>query len=286
MYCNPYSITTATLVLVTLAGLCLGSFLTVVIERLPRMLARQWHSDALAILGQPPPNEAPLSLALPCSHCPRCQQPIAWHDNIPVLGWLKRRGRCAHCRAPISPLYPAVELAAAALTVTIIYTQGISVSSSMLTGAALTLLALATIDLRTQLLPDILTLPLLWAGLIYQLLNAPDMLESAVIGAIVGYSALWSISMLFLLITKRDGMGHGDFKLTAALGAWLGWEILPLVMLIAAGAGAIGGLLSHVLSPGLRSKPLPFGPWLALAGWCGLMAGDTLMASYLSIFQP
>ncbi|ALM54654.1 methyltransferase [Halomonas huangheensis] len=278
--------TTLPLALVALAGLCLGSFLTVVIERLPRILARQWRSDALVIAGRLPATEAPLSLVRPASHCPRCQQSIAWHDNIPVLGWLKRRGRCAHCRASISPLYPTIELSAAVLTVAIIYTQGLSGSSIMLVGAALTLLALAAIDLRTQLLPDILTLPLLWAGLIYQLLIAPDMLESAVIGAIVGYGAMWCISMLYLLVTRHEGMGHGDFKLTAALGAWLGWEMLPLVMLIAAGTGAVCGLLSHALSPDLRGKPLPFGPWLALAGWCGLIAGDTLMSSYLSLFQP
>lgn len=283
MSSDPHAVTVLMFV-TALAGLCLGSFLTVVIERLPKMMARQWRSEARAILELEPNHEPSLSLALPGSHCPQCHHAIAWHDNIPLIGWLKRRGRCAHCHASISLLYPAIELTAAALAVTLIHVHGMTLSSLMLTGAALTLLALAAIDLRTQLLPDALTLPLLWAGLAHKLLCAPEMLDSAVIGAMAGYGVLWTFAGLFRLITGREGMGHGDFKLLAALGAWLGWEMLPMTLVLAAGSGALVGILTQALIPRLRGQPLPFGPWLAVAGWCGLVAGDTLMASYLSLF--
>lgn len=277
---------TALMLITALIGLCLGSFLTVVIERLPRMMARQWRSDARAILELEPVHESRLSLALPGSHCPQCRHAIAWHDNLPLIGWLKRCGRCAHCRAPISLLYPATEVSAATLVVILIHIHGLTLSGLMLSAAALALLALAMIDMRTQLLPDIITLPLLWGGLAYQLLCAPEMLDSAVIGAMAGYGILWVLAGVFQLVLGRQAMGNGDFKLLAALGAWLGWEMLPLTLLLAAGSGALFGLLSQTLIPRLRGQPLPFGPWLALAGWCGLIAGDTLMAGYLALLQP
>ncbi|WP_404377673.1 prepilin peptidase [Vreelandella aquamarina] len=264
-------------------GLCLGSFLNVVITRLPVMLMRQWRNEALEALEQPIEPAPRFNLAYPPSMCPSCEHAIAWHDNLPLVGWLKRRGRCAHCRTRISPQYPVVELMGGVLAVAILALHGPSMASLFIYAACLTLLALTVIDLRTYLLPDILTLPLLWAGLLYQLLFQPVMLPSAVWGAIAGYLVLWSFYWLFKLVTGKEGMGFGDFKLLAALGAWLGWSMLPLLLVVSAGIGAICGLAAQALSPRLRGQPLPFGPFLALAGWAGLLMGDELMALYLTL---
>ena len=265
-------------------GLCFGSFLNVVITRLPVMLMRQWRNEALVALEQPAETHPRFNLAYPASLCPSCQHAIAWHDNLPLLGWLKRRGRCANCRTRISPQYPVVELMGGLLAVAVMQLHGPTLTSLFLYAACLTLLVLAVIDLRTYLLPDILTLPLLWMGLLYQLLFQPLMLPSAVIGAMAGYLILWSFYWLFKLLTGKEGMGFGDFKLLAALGAWLGWEMLPLLLIVSAGLGAIIGLTLQATMPRLRGQPMPFGPFLALAGWLGLLAGNELMALYLSLF--
>ncbi|GGW58300.1 MULTISPECIES: prepilin peptidase [Halomonadaceae] len=265
-------------------GLCFGSFLNVVITRLPVMLMRQWRNEALVALEQPAEAHPRFNLAYPASLCPSCQHAIAWHDNLPLLGWLKRRGRCANCRTRISPQYPVVELMGGLLAVAVMQLHGPTLTSLFLYAACLTLLVLAVIDLRTYLLPDILTLPLLWMGLLYQLLFQPLMLPSAVIGAMAGYLILWSFYWLFKLLTGKEGMGFGDFKLLAALGAWLGWEMLPLLLIVSAGLGAIIGLTLQATMPRLRGQPMPFGPFLALAGWLGLLAGNELMALYLSLF--
>lgn len=268
---------------VLVMGLCVGSFLNVVITRLPVMLMRQWRNEALASLEQPIEPAPRFNIAYPPSMCPSCEQPITWHDNVPLVGWLKRRGRCAHCQTPISPQYPIVELMGGLLAVAVLMLHGWNVESLFIYGACMTLLVLAVIDLRTYLLPDILTLPLLWAGLLYQLIFQPLMLSSAVMGAIAGYLVLWSFYWLFKLITGKEGMGFGDFKLLAALGAWLGWSMLPLLLIVSAGIGAIIGLLIQTASPRLRGQPMPFGPFLALAGWVGLLIGDELLALYLSL---
>ncbi|WP_081193261.1 prepilin peptidase [Halomonas sp. BC1] len=265
-------------------GLCFGSFLNVVITRLPVMLMRQWRNEALVALEQPAEAHPRFNLAYPASLCPSCQHAIAWHDNLPLLGWLKRRGRCANCRTRISPQYPVVELMGGLLAVAVMQLHGPTLASLFLYAACLTLLVLAVIDLRTYLLPDILTLPLLWMGLLYQLLFQPLMLPSAVIGAMAGYLILWSFYWLFKRLTGKEGMGFGDFKLLAALGAWLGWEMLPLLLIVSAGLGAIIGLTLQATMPRLRGQPMPFGPFLALAGWLGLLAGNELMALYLSLF--
>lgn len=265
-------------------GLCFGSFLNVVITRLPVMLMRQWRNEALVALEQPAEAHPRFNLAYPASLCPSCQHAIAWHDNLPLLGWLKRRGRCANCHTRISPQYPVVELMGGLLAVAVVQLHGATLASLLLYAACLTLLVLAVIDLRTYLLPDILTLPLLWMGLLYQLLFQPLMLPSAVIGAMAGYLILWSFYWLFKLLTGKEGMGFGDFKLLAGLGAWLGWEMLPLLLIVSAGLGAIIGLTLQATMPRLRGQPMPFGPFLALAGWLGLLAGNELMALYLSLF--
>lgn len=269
--------------LVFLLGLCLSSFLNVVITRLPVMLMRQWRQEARAQLALDEEPSPRFNLAQPRSMCPRCEASIAWHDNLPLIGWLKRRGRCAHCNARISVQYPLIELAGGVLAISIALLYGISWQALWLYSACLTLLALAVIDWRVQLLPDILTLPLLWAGLLYQWLFQPVYLADAIIGAVVGYVSLWSFYWLFKLTTGKEGMGFGDFKLLAALGAWLGWLSLPLVVLFSAGLGAILGLAYQALSPQARGAPMPFGPFLALAGWIMLLAGNDILAMYLNV---
>ncbi|WP_026068609.1 prepilin peptidase [Halomonas smyrnensis] len=269
--------------LAAVIGLCLGSFLNVVITRLPVMLMREWRAEAREALELEAEDTPTFHLAAPRSMCPRCEAPIAWHDNIPLLGWLKRRGRCAHCDTRISPQYPLVELAGALLTLAVTALFGPTLEGLFILGACLSLLAMAAIDLRTQLLPDALTLPLLWAGLLYQLLFQPLQLPGAVIGAMAGYLSLWGFYWLFKLVTGKEGMGYGDFKLFAALGAWLGWTFLPMILILAAGAGAIVGVIVQLAVPRLRGAPMPFGPWLAAAGWIALLLGEPLMATYLNL---
>ncbi|MGY2462187.1 prepilin peptidase [Vreelandella sulfidaeris] len=269
--------------IIFLIGLCLGSFLNVVITRLPVMLMRRWRHEARAALELGDEHAPRFNLATPGSMCPRCETPIAWHDNLPLIGWIKRRGHCAACQKTISIQYPLVEMAAGLLALVVLALHGLTPESLFIYGACLTLLALAVIDFRTQLLPDVLTLPLLWAGLLFQLFFQPFMLSDAVIGVMVGYLSLWSFYWLFKLITGKEGMGFGDFKLLAALGAWLGWSFLPLVLVLSAGLGTIVGLMAQACSPRLRGAPFPFGPFLALAGWIALLVGDELMALYLSL---
>ncbi|NDL69469.1 prepilin peptidase [Vreelandella alkaliphila] len=266
-----------------LIGLCLGSFLNVVITRLPVMLMRGWRNEARASLELTEEQSPRFNLTTPGSMCPRCEHSIAWHDNLPLVGWLKRKGKCAHCKTPISAQYPIVELMGGLLAVVVVVLHGATLSALFIYVACLTLLALAVIDLRTYLLPDVLTLPLLWAGFVYQLLFQPLLLSSSVIGAMAGYLVLWSFYWMFKLITGKEGMGFGDFKLLAALGAWVGWSLLPLLLLLSAGIGAIVGVAAQALSPRLRGQPLPFGPFLALAGWICLLVGNELMALYTSL---
>lgn len=264
-------------------GLLVGSFLNVVITRLPVMMMRQWRAEAREALELEAEDTPRFNLLVPASRCPGCDTPIKWHDNLPILGWLKRRGRCASCNTRISAQYPLVELAGGALGASIALIYGLEAQSLWIFGACLTLLVLSVIDFRTQLLPDAITLPLLWAGLAYQLLFQPLMLPSAVIGAMAGYLVLWSFYWLFKLVTGKEGMGYGDFKLLAALGAWLGWQWLPLLLILSAGLGAVLGILLQLLVPRLRGAPMPFGPYLAVAGWIALLFGTPLMSLYLSV---
>ena len=266
-----------------LIGLCFGSFLNVVITRLPVMLMRRWRNEARASLELVEETSPRFNLATPRSMCPRCEQPIAWHDNLPLIGWLKRRGKCAHCQTSISVQYPFVELMGGLLAVVVVALHGPTLNAMFIYGACVTLLALAVIDFRTYLLPDMLTLPLLWAGLVYQLLFQPQLLSGAVIGAMAGYLVLWAFYWAFKLITGKEGMGFGDFKLLAALGAWVGWSMLPLLLILSAGIGAAIGLAAQALFPQLRGQPLPFGPFLALAGWICILVGSELMALYTSL---
>ena len=278
--------------LVGVLGLLVGSFLNVVIHRVPIMLERSWRRECLALDGKEPPAEAPYNLIHPRSACPGCKAPIGALQNIPVISWLALRGRCAGCRRPIGVRYPVVELATAAMSGLVAWRFGASWS----TGAALVLtwflIALAVIDIDTQLLPDSMTLPLLWLGLLLPLLlpitdqRLPVDLRTAVIGAAAGYLSLWSVYHLFKLLTGKEGMGYGDFKLLAALGAWLGWQMLLPIIIGAAGVGAIVGLTSLLLGKRGKGVPMAFGPYLAAAGWLMLLCGPQLVDRYLSLYGP
>jgi len=273
---------------VGLFGLIVGSFLNVVIIRLPRMMEAQWRASAAEILGQPatPEDTAALNLSQPRSCCVHCNTPIRARDNIPVISFLLLRGRCASCGATISWQYPLVEFMAAAMSLVVAARFGPTPFAGFALLYTWMLLAAAVIDWRTQFLPDALTLPLLWLGLLLSLGHAGGVAQvdpaTAIIGAAAGYGVLWLVFQLFLLVTGKEGMGYGDFKLLAAIGAWLGWQTLPLVLLLASLAGALvgGGLMAS--GQLARGKPMPFGPWLAIAGWLGLVAGDTISRAYLS----
>ena len=265
-------------------GLLVGSFLNVVILRLPRRMEWQWKRDSREILGEPelydPP---PPGIVVERSHCPHCGHQLSWYENIPVLSWVALRGKCRSCKAPISIQYPAVELLTMLLFLACVWRFGFGwqgFGALVLTGF---LVALSGIDIRTQLLPDSLTLPLMWLGLIASLDNLYMPAKPALLGAIVGYVSLWSVWWLFKQATGKDGMGHGDFKLLAALGAWCGLSGLLPIILISAVAGAIIGALLLAVQGRDRATPIPFGPYLAIAGWITFMWGDDLVGSYMRI---
>lgn len=271
---------------VVLAGLVFGSFGNVVIARLPVVLHRQWRADCANYLEQPqpdPPGER-FNLAWPASRCPHCQQSLRWFENIPVLSYLWLRGRCRACQQAISLRYPLVELLTAALFVLAFATYGLSWEAIIWAGFLYTLVLMSFIDLDEMLLPDQLTLPLLWAGLI---LAAAGLLPvtpvASIAGAVAGYLFLWLLFWGFKFLTGKDGMGYGDFKLLAALGAWLGWQALPLVVLLASLAGVLGAVLLMLAGRHQRTQPMPFGPWLAVGGVVTAFYGDLIYWWYWSL---
>ncbi len=273
-----------------LFGLAIGSFLNVVIHRLPLVLERQWRAQCAELSGlSPAPQAEPYNLVRPRSRCPSCQAPIQAIHNIPVVSWLLLRGRCAACRAPISARYPVVELATGIAFAAVAWHFGFGPAA--LLGCVFTayLVSLTGIDIDRQLLPDSLTLPLLWIGLLASAwlgageVPPPAALRDAVIGAIAGYGFLWLVFHLFKLVTGKEGMGYGDFKLFAAIGAWLGWQMLPLVLLLAAFVGAAVGIALMAARRLGRSVPIPFGPYLAGAAWIALLFGPALVERYLRI---
>ncbi len=276
-----------------LFGLLVGSFLNVVIHRLPVMLERGWKREALAADGKELPVEEPYDLVRPRSACPACKAPITAMQNIPVVSWLVLRGKCANCGTRISARYPLVELLTAVLSAIVAWQFGFSWSAAAALVLTWFLIALAFIDIDTQLLPDNLTLPLLWLGMLVALLlphlqdaRLPVDLRSAVLGAIAGYLSLWLVYHLFRLLTGKEGMGYGDFKLLAALGAWLGWQMLLPIVIAAAGVGAITGIAAIVLRRREAGIPMAFGPYLAAAGWLMLIVGPRLVDSYLGLYGP
>ncbi len=280
---NPPLLTAVVFVL----GLLVGSFLNVVIYRLPLMLERSWKQEASAILELDTPVEPErFNLIVPASRCPHCNHQIRWFENIPVVSWLLLKGKCAGCGASISRRYPLVELACGLISALVAHMMGYGPALLPVLAFSWTLLALALIDFDTLLLPDQLTLPLMWAGLLVALTGlTPVSLYDAVLGAVFGYLSLWSVYWLFKLVTGKEGMGYGDFKLLAALGAWMGWQMLPLIILLSSMVGAlIGGVL--ILSRAIqRDQGIPFGPYLAVAGWVAMIWGDMLLTNYLQFFK-
>ena len=266
-------------------GLMVGSFLNVVIHRLPKMLELGWQQQCAELRGEEPAAAPTYNLVVPRSACPHCHHAISAWENIPVISYLLLRGKCKGCGTAISPRYPIIEAISGLLCGFAAWHFGFGWAAA---GALLliwALLALTAIDFDTQLLPDDITLPLLWAGLLFNLLNTFTNLHSALLGAVFGYLALWSVYWLFKLITGKEGMGYGDFKLLAALGAWLGWQMLPLIILSSSLVGAVVGIALMVATKHGRNVPIPFGPYLAGGGLIALFWGQTLTQSYLQLLS-
>jgi leader peptidase (prepilin peptidase)/N-methyltransferase len=286
---------------VFVVGLVIGSFLNVVIYRLPIILERDWRSQTAALLPSaadtpatpaavPEENPERFTLSTPRSACPSCKTPIKAWQNIPLVSWLLLRGRCASCNTKISLRYPLVELATALLSAWVAWHFGFGAPAACALLVTWALIALTGIDIDHQLLPDGITLPLMWAGLLAAIIIGPVAGSSipvsprdAIIGAASGYLSLWLVFHAYRLVTGKEGMGFGDFKLFAALGAWLGWKLLPLVLLLSAFTGAVLGISMIVLRGRDRSDPLPFGPYLAAAGWLAMLYGNELVDGYLRV---
>jgi leader peptidase (prepilin peptidase)/N-methyltransferase len=268
---------------VALLGLMVGSFLNVVIHRLPRMMESEWREQCSAMDGEEAPPAAPYNLVAPRSTCPSCGHMISAWENIPVISWLLLRGRCAHCKTPISPRYPIVEALTGIISGYIAWHFGFGPTAMTALLFAWALLALTFIDFDTQLLPDSITQPLIWLGLLLNLNGFFTGLNSALIGAVAGYLTLWSVYWLFKLVTKKEGMGYGDFKLLAAIGAWLGWQMLPLVILLSSLVGAVAGLSLILFAGHGRQIPIPFGPYLAGGGLIALLWGKQITQAYLGL---
>jgi leader peptidase (prepilin peptidase) / N-methyltransferase len=283
---------------VLLLGLCVGSFLNVVIHRLPKMLDREWKSQCLEYLGQQhgeadsgsggnQPGKAPegrYNLVVPRSACPSCGHKITALENIPLLSYMVLRGRCSACRAKISIRYPIVEALTGAVSAFVAWHFGFSLATALALVFCWALIALTFIDADTQLLPDDITLPLLWLGLLVNVGGMFTDLRSAVLGVVVGYLVLWLVYWGFRLLTGKEGMGYGDFKLLAALGAWLGWQMMPLVVLFSAAVGAVVGLVGILAAGQGKGARIPFGPYLAAAGFIGLIWGHGIVEWYLGSF--
>ena len=271
----------ALMVTCAVAGLCVGSFLNVVIHRLPRMMEAEWRAECAALDGQEAPEAPRYNLFTPPSSCPSCGTAIrAWH-NVPVASWLALGGKCASCKAPISARYPAVEILAGILAAGAAWRFGYSAALACALVYAWAMIALTFIDFDHQLLPDDITLPLAWLGLLVNSFGVFTDLRAAVFGAVGGYLLLWSVYWAFRLVTRKEGMGYGDFKLLAAIGAWTGWQVLPFVVVIAAGAGAVIGSVALWLSKKGRDTRIPFGPYLAVGGLAGLAWGPQAIEAWL-----
>jgi leader peptidase (prepilin peptidase) / N-methyltransferase len=263
-------------------GLLVGSFLNVVIHRLPLIMQREWEQQCHDLIGSAVPETDELTLSKPRSRCPHCGHAITALENIPVISYLVLKGRCKDCKAPISKRYPLIELLTAIISAVVAWHFGFGTAVCGALILSWALVALTFIDVDHQLLPDSITLPLLWLGLIFNLFETFTDINSAVIGAIAGYLALWMVYHAFRLVTGKEGMGYGDFKLLAALGAWMGWQALPMIILLSSLVGALVGISLILLKQQHRDNPIPFGPYLAAAGWLALVWGDSLTSGYLN----
>jgi leader peptidase (prepilin peptidase)/N-methyltransferase len=263
-------------------GLMIGSFLNVVIHRLPKMMQREFDNYVAQESSRPLPHQDTYNLVMPHSACPHCGHRIAAWENIPIVSYIILRGRCINCKAPISMRYPTVEFLTGAFTFFLIWHFGSGVAGLASLAFAYLLIAMTFIDADTQLLPDDLTYLLLWCGLLINIDGTFVPLSDAVIGAAAGYLALWSVYWLFKLATGKEGMGYGDFKLLAALGAWLGWKMLPVIIMLSSIVGALIGISLIVFSRHGRDHPIPFGPYLAAAGMIALLYGKAVTQTYLN----
>ena len=266
---------------VILFSLSVGSFLNVVIYRLPLILEKDWKSQCRELLDLKQHDEEEISLSKPASTCPNCQHKIRAWENIPVISYLFLKGKCSQCKTPISFQYPAIEILTALLSLLVAINFGVSWQT--LAGMVLTwaLIAMAMIDLHKMILPDDLTLPVLWIGLLLSLFNIFTDPVSAIIGAVAGYMILWMVYQTFKLLTGKEGMGYGDFKLLALFGAWFGWEQLPLIIILSSATGAIIGITMMLIKKHQREQPIPFGPYLAIAGWICMLWGSQITDWYL-----
>lgn len=270
---------------ITILGVLIGSFLNVVIYRLPVMMEREWKSECAESFPEAvlEPEQGTFNLVVPRSRCPQCDHLIGSAENIPLLSWLLQKGRCRHCACKISKRYPSIELLSGLLSLVVAYVFPFGWPLLFALLFTWVLISLTFIDFDTMLLPDQLTLPLLWFGLLININGTFINLTDAVLGAAFGYLSLWSIYWAFKLVTGKEGMGYGDFKLLAALGAWFGWQALPLIILLSSCAGAIIGIAVILASKDKKSRPMPFGPYLAIAGWIFLVYGDNLTLLYYSL---
>ncbi len=266
---------------VGLFALAVGSFLNVVIHRLPLMMEQAWRRECADLAGEEAPEAERLSLALPGSRCPHCGHALKARENIPLLSYLFLRGRCSTCAKPIGSRYPLVEAGTALMSLLVVWHFGVTWEAAAALALTWGLIVLAGIDIDTQLLPDSITLPLLWLGLLLSLAGSFSSPRDAILGAALGYLFLWTIYQVFKLITGREGMGYGDFKLFALFGAWLGWQALPMILILSSVVGAIIGLALLARRGQDRHTPLPFGPYLAAAGWIALLWGETINGAYL-----
>ena len=266
-----------------LIGLAIGSFLNVVIHRLPKMMEADWREQCAELEGKKPAARERYNLILPHSHCPACKTPIRSIDNIPVVSWLLLRGKCKQCGVKISARYPIVEALTGALSAWVAWHFGWSAAGALAIVLVWALIALCFIDADTTLLPDDITLPLLWLGLLANVWQVFAPLQDAVLGAAIGYVFLWSVYWLFKLVTGKEGMGYGDFKLLAALGAWLGWKMLLPIILLSSIVGALVGIVLIVLARRGRDIPIPFGPYLTAAGVIALLYGSALVRTLMPL---
>jgi leader peptidase (prepilin peptidase)/N-methyltransferase len=264
-----------------LFALAVGSFLNVVIHRLPLMMEQAWRRECADLAGEEIPAAERLSLALPGSRCPHCGHALRARENIPLLSYLFLRGRCSACAKPIGGRYPLIEAGTALLSILVVWQLGVTWEAAAALILTWGLIALAFIDIDTQLLPDSITLPLLWLGLLLSLDGGFASPRDAILGAALGYLFLWTIYQAFKLVTGREGMGYGDFKLFALFGAWLGWQALPMILILSSVVGAIIGLVLLARRGQDRHTPLPFGPYLAAAGWIALLWGEGINGAYL-----
>lgn len=263
-------------------GLVIGSFLNVVAYRLPRRLQQEWKSECSTLLGVAPPEKNERwGIVRPRSRCPHCGHAISTLENIPVISFLALRGKCSACKAPISLRYPIIELLTAVCTMLLGLRFGLGIQVAGAAVLTWSLIALSAIDLDVKLLPDDITLPVLWMGILANMSGLFTDVDSSLIGVMAGYLLLWVVYQIFKLLTGKEGMGYGDFKLLAMLGAWLGWQMLPLIIVLSSATGAIVGTVSIILRRQERSQPIPFGPYLAAAGFLALLCGPELTNGYL-----